>query len=55
MPQKKNADQLRSHRWFGASDLRSFGHRSRATDLLERAREIAVRIEAVLMESIESK
>ncbi len=33
MPQKKNADQLRSHRWFGASDLRSFGHRSRAKQM----------------------
>lgn len=25
----KTAKELRSHRWFGASDLRSFGHRSR--------------------------
>ncbi|MGT2488925.1 dihydroxy-acid dehydratase domain-containing protein [Methylobacterium oryzae CBMB20] len=26
---KKNLDDLRSQRWFGATDLRSFGHRSR--------------------------
>ena len=26
---KKTADQLRSARWFGPDDLRSFGHRSR--------------------------
>ncbi|WP_018700722.1 L-arabinonate dehydratase [Amorphus coralli] len=25
----KTKEQLRSHRWFGADDLRSFGHRSR--------------------------
>jgi dihydroxy-acid dehydratase len=25
----KNPEQLRSHRWFGPDDLRSFGHRSR--------------------------
>ena len=30
MPQKKTPEQLRSARWFGANDLRSFGHRSRA-------------------------
>jgi dihydroxy-acid dehydratase len=28
MPRKR-AENLRSHRWFGVSDLRSFGHRSR--------------------------
>ena len=28
MPRKK-PEELRSHRWFGAKDLRSFGHRSR--------------------------
>ena len=27
--ERRNADQLRSHRWFGPDDLRSFGHRSR--------------------------
>ena len=27
---RKNPDELRSHRWFGPDDLRSFGHRSRA-------------------------
>ena len=26
---RKRAEDLRSHRWFGVSDLRSFGHRSR--------------------------
>ena len=26
---KKNAEDLRSHRWLGVSDLRSFGHRAR--------------------------
>ncbi|MGI9520479.1 MAG: L-arabinonate dehydratase [Hyphomicrobiaceae bacterium] len=29
MPERKNPDQLRSHRWLGVSDLRAFGHRSR--------------------------
>ena len=27
---RKNPEELRSHRWFGPDDLRSFGHRSRA-------------------------
>src|SRR3954471_3666378 len=26
---RKNLEDLRSQRWFGAADLRSFGHRSR--------------------------
>ncbi len=26
---RKTAEELRSHRWFGVEDLRSFGHRSR--------------------------
>ena len=26
---RKRPDELRSHRWFGVNDLRSFGHRSR--------------------------
>jgi dihydroxy-acid dehydratase len=30
---KITASQLRSHRWFGPQDLRSFGHRSRALQL----------------------
>jgi dihydroxy-acid dehydratase len=30
---KKTPDQLRSHRWFGVSDLRSFAHRSRAKQM----------------------
>ena len=29
MSQRKRPDELRSHRWLGVSDLRSFGHRSR--------------------------
>ncbi len=33
MPQKKTPEQLRSSRWFGANDLRSFGHRSRAKQM----------------------
>jgi len=28
-PSRKSPQQLRSHRWLGADDLRSFGHRSR--------------------------
>ncbi|HEX9188607.1 MAG TPA: dihydroxy-acid dehydratase, partial [Vicinamibacteria bacterium] len=27
---RKLPEDLRSHRWFGRDDLRSFGHRSRA-------------------------
>ena len=27
---RKKPSELRSHRWFGAQDLRAFGHRSRA-------------------------
>jgi len=27
---RRTAEELRSHRWFGRDDLRSFGHRSRA-------------------------
>lgn len=30
---KKNATDLRSHRWFGIDDLRAFGHRSRAKQM----------------------
>jgi len=30
---KKTPDQLRSHRWFGPNDLRSFAHRSRAKQM----------------------
>ena len=29
MKNKKRPEELRSHRWLGASDLRSFGHRAR--------------------------
>ena len=27
---RRRPEELRSHRWFGVNDLRSFGHRSRA-------------------------
>ena len=30
---KKTPEQLRSHRWFGPNDLRSFAHRSRAKQM----------------------
>jgi dihydroxy-acid dehydratase len=30
---KKTPEQLRSFRWFGAKDLRSFGHRSRTLQM----------------------
>jgi len=30
---KKKPEELRSHRWYGAQDLRSFGHRSRAAQM----------------------
>jgi dihydroxy-acid dehydratase len=30
---KKTPETLRSHRWFGTSDLRSFGHRSRTLQM----------------------
>ncbi|MGH8704843.1 MAG: dihydroxy-acid dehydratase, partial [Burkholderiales bacterium] len=30
---RKKPEQLRSHRWYGASDLRSFGHRSRTAQM----------------------
>jgi dihydroxy-acid dehydratase len=33
MAQRKRPDELRSHKWFGAKDLRSFGHRSRALQM----------------------
>ena len=35
MPTKprKKPEELRSHRWFGVKDLRSFGHRSRAAQM----------------------
>src|SRR4030095_5518993 len=29
MSTRKRPEELRSHRWFGVQDLRSFGHRSR--------------------------
>ena len=30
---KKSGQDLRSHRWFGAEDLRAFGHRSRLAQM----------------------
>jgi dihydroxy-acid dehydratase len=30
---RKSPEELRSHRWYGASDLRSFGHRSRTAQM----------------------
>jgi len=30
---KKRPEELRSHRWFGVKDLRSFGHRSRTAQM----------------------
>ncbi len=30
---RKSPEQLRSHRWYGAKDLRSFGHRSRTMQM----------------------
>jgi len=31
--QRKNPEELRSHRWYGSKDLRSFGHRSRTAQM----------------------
>ena len=33
MATRKKPEDLRSHRWFGVQDLRSFGHRSRAAQI----------------------
>ncbi len=33
MAHKKSPDQLRSYRWFGPNDMRTFGHRSRAKQM----------------------
>src|SRR5438445_4654855 len=30
---RKTSEQLRSHRWYGVDDLRSFGHRSRTANM----------------------
>ncbi|HEX5128002.1 MAG TPA: L-arabinonate dehydratase [Rhodocyclaceae bacterium] len=30
---KRNPEELRSHRWYGAKDLRAFGHRSRTAQM----------------------
>lgn len=33
MSQRKKPEELRSHRWYGVKDLRSFGHRSRTAQM----------------------
>ena len=33
MNRKRGAEELRSHRWYGVRDLRSFGHRSRTKQM----------------------
>ncbi|HEV8106793.1 MAG TPA: L-arabinonate dehydratase [Burkholderiales bacterium] len=33
MTRRKKPEELRSHRWFGVNDLRSFGHRSRTAQM----------------------
>ncbi len=33
MKPRKKPEELRSHRWYGATDLRSFGHRSRSAQM----------------------
>jgi len=33
MPKRKKPEELRSHRWYGVKDLRSFGHRSRTAQM----------------------
>src|SRR5688572_4866613 len=33
MNKKKTPEELRSHRWYGAQDLRAFGHRSRTAQM----------------------
>jgi dihydroxy-acid dehydratase len=33
MSMKKKPEELRSHRWYGVKDLRSFGHRSRTAQM----------------------
>src|SRR5437762_13880981 len=30
---RRKPEELRSHRWFGASDMRAFGHHSRAAQM----------------------
>jgi dihydroxy-acid dehydratase len=33
MQRKKSPEELRSHRWYGAKDMRAFGHRSRTLQM----------------------
>jgi hypothetical protein len=30
---RKKPEELRSHRWYGVNDMRSFGHRSRTAQM----------------------
>src|SRR5512140_3292917 len=32
-PPRKKPEELRSHRWYGVKDMRSFGHRSRTAQM----------------------
>src|SRR2546430_17253935 len=32
-PRRKQPEELRSHRWYGVHDMRSFGHRSRTAQM----------------------
>jgi len=38
MTARKKPEELRSHRWFGASDMRAFGHHSRVAQMVTLAR-----------------
>jgi len=33
LSKRKKPEELRSHRWYGVDDLRSFGHRSRTAQM----------------------
>ncbi len=33
MTTRKKPEELRSHRWFGVADMRSFGHHSRTAQM----------------------
>ncbi|MBS1867599.1 MAG: dihydroxy-acid dehydratase, partial [Acidobacteria bacterium] len=41
MGHRKKPEELRSHKWYGAQDLRSFGHRSRSAQMGYEASEYA--------------
>lgn len=38
---RKTPEELRSHRWYGVNDLRSFGHRSRTAQMVYSREEYA--------------